>query len=1177
MKFISIWILSLATLASNANGQYEQFVNDPESLQKRMEEANRPASEPAKPPKLAAPDFHKLPILGMDQSVDQAYLLTYDQNTIKIWDVAQRVAIISHTYSTRGTHPSKPLHILGAYFTSKSNQVCIVTTQSVTIYDEFNFGFRDKMHNFSQFEISGQHYDRRRNIVYTSSFYRDTFDKEHTLTIRSLNLDTFQSKNVISTEIPPEELNYPNGQFDLDKLHSLSINSKGNLALLNLGNQEDTFLINLESAQVEKRIPLQYRVKGFTATGQLLAITETDSEFTISDLNPVTYSQTKLFTYPKKSKYTQLSFTLPTRLQDPLVLSAENGFMAYDFTTKVATAPIKLRDETTCAVNIVRKGLSQLLIAQATKAKNSSREYKAIHLDSFDLQQGVLKTSWALPTFLPQRIYTRADGFEMLVERDSEIRKIRFTDSGIESQLLKAPKESSPISAFYSDSGSWGFLYPTQPALARPTTDPASGEYTMTSFGENNYRDPKADVFRVLDKVYFTDHTPNEQIFAQHHRSAITVYDASKRKRTALFPLDTNVAYIDDQIQLIALSPNGKYLAYSYYSQKDHIPLWHLVCRDLATQEILWQHERPAEGKSIDLLKFSEDSNYLYVNGYKIFGARITVLYASTGETYKGLSTKYAVEAQGRDICYNQAGTLVALTSGNRISLQTLPEGVELANFGLDTALSEIQFIGSDQFLIGKTGINESLSLIDLKKQACVAEIYLFDSLDKWLVRNPETGVFASDQNIQNQLYFVQEKQVSPLSAYFDDFYRPRLLGSVIKGLSLKPSIDLADLKRAPKITLKLEGSSQRGLTVEDEFQSFEVPSDSVTLLVEASSVGSAVEDIRLYHNGKLISGATRGLLVEDDEDLPSDETYKKNLSETYTLTPGKNRFRAVAINDQGTESIPDEVIIYSSGMPEEATGGIRLHLLVIGINQYKNPQYNLNYARADAEALEQALAKSYERVFSQTEVYRLYDSGATRENILATLELIKQEAGPRDVFILYYAGHGLMSDDASPQFYIAPYEVTQLFGNQDSLSQAAISSDKLLAYSRDIAAQKQLFILDACQSAGVLKTVAQRGAAEEKAIAQLARSTGTHWLTATGSEQFATEFAELGHGAFTYTLLAALKGAADSGDGIVSVNELKAYIEAKVPEVTERYKGEAQYPASYGYGQDFPVSLSNP
>jgi uncharacterized caspase-like protein len=100
------------------------------------------------------------------------------------------------------------------------------------------------------------------------------------------------------------------------------------------------------------------------------------------------------------------------------------------------------------------------------------------------------------------------------------------------------------------------------------------------------------------------------------------------------------------------------------------------------------------------------------------------------------------------------------------------------------------------------------------------------------------------------------------------------------------------------------------------------------------------------------------------------------------------------------------------------------------------------------------------------------------------------------------------------------------------------------------------------------------RGAAEEKAVAQLARSTGTHWLTASGSEQFAKEFPQIGHGVFTFALLKGLQGAADNGDGQITVNELKAYLEVVVPELTQKYKGTAQYPASYGIGNDFPIII---
>jgi uncharacterized caspase-like protein len=157
----------------------------------------------------------------------------------------------------------------------------------------------------------------------------------------------------------------------------------------------------------------------------------------------------------------------------------------------------------------------------------------------------------------------------------------------------------------------------------------------------------------------------------------------------------------------------------------------------------------------------------------------------------------------------------------------------------------------------------------------------------------------------------------------------------------------------------------------------------------------------------------------------------------------------------------------------------------------------------------------------------------------------------------------------------LVPYDVTQLYGNDGALAQKGFSAAALQQMSKEIKAQKQLFILDACQSAGALEVVAgARGAAEEKAIAQLARATGTQWLTASGSEQFASEFSQLGHGSFTYCLLEAFKGDTNPPDKKLTVKQLDAYLQTKVPEITQKYKGTPQYPASYSYGNDFPIII---
>jgi len=175
-------------------------------------------------------------------------------------------------------------------------------------------------------------------------------------------------------------------------------------------------------------------------------------------------------------------------------------------------------------------------------------------------------------------------------------------------------------------------------------------------------------------------------------------------------------------------------------------------------------------------------------------------------------------------------------------------------------------------------------------------------------------------------------------------------------------------------------------------------------------------------------------------------------------------------------------------------------------------------------------------------------------------------------VFIFYYAGHGSMVDD---KFYFIPTESLRLY-DASSLNKEAIEASMLQDRFSRIHALKQLIIMDACQSGGSVELLATRGASEEKAIAQLSRSAGIHVMASAGSEQFATEFAELGHGLFTYVLIKALQGEADGApkDGKVTIYELKSYIDDQVPEMTRKLKGKPQYPYTFSRGQDFPVVI---
>ena len=168
------------------------------------------------------------------------------------------------------------------------------------------------------------------------------------------------------------------------------------------------------------------------------------------------------------------------------------------------------------------------------------------------------------------------------------------------------------------------------------------------------------------------------------------------------------------------------------------------------------------------------------------------------------------------------------------------------------------------------------------------------------------------------------------------------------------------------------------------------------------------------------------------------------------------------------------------------------------------------------------------------------------------------------------------MNERQPMDFYLVPTDMTQMYGNDSGLAEKGISAAQLRDISQRIEARKQLLILDACEAGGMVDTFAIRGAAEEKAMAQLARSAGIVVLAATGAEQLARESKDLEHGLFTHVLLQGVEGGADGSpsDGKITVFELGSYVDDQLPEINKQYSGQPQYPAVYMRGQDFPVAV---
>ena len=249
------------------------------------------------------------------------------------------------------------------------------------------------------------------------------------------------------------------------------------------------------------------------------------------------------------------------------------------------------------------------------------------------------------------------------------------------------------------------------------------------------------------------------------------------------------------------------------------------------------------------------------------------------------------------------------------------------------------------------------------------------------------------------------------------------------------------------------------------------------------------------------------------------------------------------------------------------------LWLIAVGVGKYKNVGYNLQYAKPDAEAFVHLVQRKAHKLYRSIEVFTYHDSAATGEALTGALSRVRKQAKPDDVFMFYYSGHGIADDSGT--FWFVTHDVLQMHSYEE-LPGVALSFRVLQQLSKKIRARKQLIVIDACQAGAAVELASARGAAEEKALAQLARATGTFVLGSTQKEQQATELQRLGHGVFTYALLKGLEGAADGSpnDGKVTVLELSSYVVDAVPILADKLTGTKQFPNAFNYGDDFPVVL---
>lgn len=492
-------------------------------------------------------------------------------------------------------------------------------------------------------------------------------------------------------------------------------------------------------------------------------------------------------------------------------------------------------------------------------------------------------------------------------------------------------------------------------------------------------------------------------------------------------------------------------------------------------------------------------------------------------------------------------------TRQHLLELADVPLGDE-SSYGVTGGVSDIA--ANDRAVIGP-GLNGELWIRSWQTGEVLGELRVLQNGD-WLVTTP-SGLFDGSPGGWRQLAWRvgETAGVEPGELYFNEFYQPGLLAELLNGRAQRQVRPVGQRdRRQPVVALSGQPGPGRSAAIQVDVREAAASGAVVT--------GSGVRDVRLFRNGVLVK------VWRDSQALTGGRV---TLETTVPLVAGVNRFVAYAFNADNIKSADAELSLVSNATPREP----RTFVLAIGVNQYANQEFNLNYAVPDARVFASEFARA-QRTVRRTDVRvaTLFDSDATRENILFALARLAgmqegplppgvpqglaalERAEPEDTVSVYFAGHGVANDD---RFHLIPADLTYRGARAEAraalsqLLERSISDRDLERAFEPVDARHLLLVIDACNSGQALASDEARfGPMNSRGLAQLAYEKGMFILTASQAYQAALESAQLGHGYLTYALVnEGLNGrVADvtPEDGNVTALEWFDYTVARVPQL---------------------------
>ncbi len=380
---------------------------------------------------------------------------------------------------------------------------------------------------------------------------------------------------------------------------------------------------------------------------------------------------------------------------------------------------------------------------------------------------------------------------------------------------------------------------------------------------------------------------------------------------------------------------------------------------------------------------------------------------------------------------------------------------------------------------------------------------------------------FHINQGANKEALYVSADQYPAL-------YRPDIIDATVKYGSEKRAIaKVSQRSRVQRVNVAQELPpiltliSQSNITTTKE---------SITIRYNIESRGE-IEKIVVTNNGVKVNTKRALVRVGNEKSI------------TIPLSRGKNHI-VIRAKNQYAMSQPLSVVVIKNSPSNEDIFKPTLYILGIGVKEYANSNYNLQYPDRDIKAIANLFQQQEGRLYKKVEKKLLLNQNATKDNILDALTWLEHQVTQKDVVVLFFAGHG--ENDANNNYYFLNYDA-----NVERLRRTAIKWNEIRDTVNALVG-KIIVMVDTCHSGNIMGS-GRRGdiTSAIKSITNSGR--GAVIMSASTGRGYSLENNQWRHGAFTKAILDGFKNqkADYNGNHQISIKEIDLYITNRVKELT--------------------------